>query len=101
MEQYNEKSFFEELKNVPELPGDIYPEVESRVGSPRKKSHWIALAASLLLVTSITITTRITRHSENTYTLDEEIISELQLVHDYFNAYDIEEDYDFTLSTQW
>ncbi len=100
MEQTDEKFFFKTLADVPKLPDEIYKSIEGRIYPPRKKIRCFAVAASLLIFAGISVTTLTPEREVVQYSLDEEIVSELQLVHDYLNGYDIEEE-DFFVSAIW
>jgi hypothetical protein len=87
-----EHDFYRELSSVPALPSDLFSCIDRRI---RRRSllqrSLIALAASLLF--SVGLFGFIVKQQAATRTLQPEIVAELQSVHDYLNAGDIEDDY--------
>ena len=100
MEQMiDEKLFYEELGNIPDVPQSLYSNIEKDIRFSRFSVYkWVALAA--LVILSIGVPALIqTSGKEQVDIVDADIASELQFVHDYLNGYDIEEN--FEISALW
>ncbi len=87
----NEEQFYSELKNVPDVPDDIYQEVAKKIGQRKSviRSVWLATACIVLVIGGLNYL-QIQNHKDNTITLY--AAQELQDIEDYFNYADIEPD---------
>jgi hypothetical protein len=87
-----EQIFYDHIVDTPELPPDLYDTIEQKI---RKRSVYgkvrFALAASLILILGGASIMRINKSSVSD-TLQPEVASELQIIHDYLNSSDLEED---------
>jgi hypothetical protein len=77
------------LRNVPELPMDLFGKIEKQVGFRQKRTVlYYAIAASLLLfLGSLTITLH-----KPVYIVEKEVADELQTVHDFIRGEDLDKD---------
>lgn len=77
------------LSDIPDVPSGLYEKIQKRVHSKRKKSaFYYTLAASLLLAIG---SIRIAIHKPDTV-IREEVVIELQMLHDYVNGDDLDSD---------
>lgn len=87
-----EQRFYAYIGDTPELPPDLYDSIEQKI---RKRSVTgkvlYALAASLILILGGASIMRI-HQSSFSDTLQPEVASELQSIHDYLNSSNLEED---------
>ncbi|KMQ50244.1 hypothetical protein CHISP_2814 [Chitinispirillum alkaliphilum] len=98
MIKLDQDNFFEELRAAPELPDTIFEKIEPEIKKPLNRFRKFALAASVTLFIGFT-SIMISQNNNTRYFADEDIISELQLVHDYLNGNDIDEE--FFISSLW
>ena len=89
----NERNFYRELADIPELPSDVFPRIDGtlrRRSAVRKTIY--AIAASIPLAIGILMLS--TSHSSRTNSVPTEVASELQIIHDYLNSSDLDSDLD-------
>jgi precorrin isomerase len=87
----HEQKFYHDLADMPDLPTECYATIERKIRQrSRAKSALYALAASIILAIG---TFRIVSHvqSQNDV-LQTEVANELQIIHDYLNSSDLDED---------
>lgn len=86
----NEENFYRELAEVPAVPSDLFEKINSRI------SHKPALIKSVFAIAACTIlalgTTIFLRNQSQTATYSADVASELQIIHDYVNGEDLEQD---------
>lgn len=93
----NNEKFYEKLKEVPELNPDLFEKIESSV--KRRKSvwkHYSAFAASAVIALGVlfySITDNFTSEI-STVMVSKEIDEELQIIDDYLDGSDTDEEYD-------
>ena len=93
----NDKKFYEKLKEVPELNPDLFEKIESSI--KRRKSVWkyySAFAASAVIALGVlfyNITDNFTSEI-STVMVSKEIDEELQIIDDYLDGSDTDEEYD-------
>ncbi len=77
------------LRDVPELPPDLFNAIGKKVGSKRKRTIlYYSIAASLLLfLGSISLTLH-----KPVYIVEKEVADELQTLHDFVNGNDLDND---------
>lgn len=86
-----EHDFYEKIGTVPELPPDMFEQIEKRISrkSVGRKILYVIAASIIVLIGSYTLTTNF--FSRNN-TLQPEVASELQIMHDYLNSSNLEEE---------
>ena len=87
----NENDFYRELAGTPELPADIFPEIERKVRrrSAFRRSLYVLAASIPLAIAALTLSLH---HSSRYNNVQPEVASELQIIHDYLNGSDLESD---------
>ena len=106
MKPLDEQTFYEQIGNVPDLPCSLYGSIEKKTF----KRHFLqirmlSVAAVIILLIGITSVIYIPQRDQPDVSVeayDEEILSELILVHEYLNGYDIQDiEEDYLLSIIW
>lgn len=89
----DEKDFYRELAEVPELPAEVYPLIERRVRrrSVVRNSLYVITASFILFIGTVTL---LTNKPSRTVDVQPEVATELQIIHDYLNSSDLEGDLD-------
>ena len=84
----HEEQFYSELKNIPDVPEDVYPEIVRKTGQRRLaiRSGWLA-AACLVLVIGGIYYFQFNANHKNAVAMAAS--QELQYIEDYFNYSDI------------
>jgi len=86
-----EHDFYENVGTTPDLPPDIYEQINKRISRKTigKKVLYAIAASIIVLIGGYTLT--INKSSRND-SLQPEVASELQIIHDYLNSSDLEEE---------
>lgn len=87
----HEEHFYSELKNIPVVPEEIYPEIEKKIGQHKRniRSIWL-MAACLALIIGGTFYFQQSTNRNNTIAWEAE--AGLQYVEDYFSYNDLQPD---------
>jgi hypothetical protein len=87
----DEHDFYRELSDVPELPPDLFGSIDKRIRR-RALMHRSLIGLAAALVLSIGLFGMFAKRHYTSDTFYPEITAELQNVHDYLNAGDLEDD---------
>jgi type VI protein secretion system component VasK len=86
----NEENFYRELAEVPPVPADLFEKINSKISrKSRINKSIIALAACTILALG---TTLFLRNQSQTAEYSADVANELQIIHDYVNGEDLEQD---------
>ena len=87
----HEQKFYHDLADMPDLPTECYATIERKIRQrSRTRVTLYALAASIILVIG-TFRLLEQKPSQNDV-LQTEVANELQIIHDYLNSSDLDED---------
>jgi hypothetical protein len=85
-----EENFYRELAEVPQVPAELFDKINSRI------SHKSRINKSIFVLAACTIlalgTTMFLRNQPQTATYSADVANELQVIHDYVNGEDLEQD---------
>ena len=86
-----EHDFYEDVGTAPDLPPDLYEQIDKRISRKAvgKKVIYAIAASIIVLIGGYTLT--INKSSRND-SLQPEVASELQIIHDYLNSSNLEEE---------
>lgn len=86
-----EHDFYEKFGTAPELPPDLYEKIDKRISrrSIGKKVIYAIAASIIVLIGGYTLTIN---NSTRDNTIQPEVASELQIIHDYLNSSNLEEE---------
>ena len=86
-----EQDFYRELSDIPALPSGLYNSIEKQIHRRFiNRNILFALAASIVITISLYIFNIYNPSEDNN--IQQEVASELQIINDYLNSSDLEED---------
>lgn len=86
-----EQDFYRHIGTTPELPTDMYEQIDKKIvrRSVRRKVLYTIAASVIVLISGFTMTVNKTSRNDS---LQPEVASELQIIHDYLNSSNLEEE---------